>query len=120
MTLVVLVPGAWHRASSWAPVVRELDARGRRAVAVDLPGDRPGAGLLDHARAIEEALVAADRPAERAVLVGHSLGGLVVPVVAQRLGPDRVSAMVLVAALVPQPGMSFRDQVRADPGIMVE
>lgn len=46
--------------------------------------------------------------------------GLTVPVVAQRLGPERVSAMVLVCALVPRPGSSFDDQMRADPGIMAE
>ncbi|MFC4951220.1 alpha/beta fold hydrolase [Pseudonocardia sp. GCM10023141] len=120
MTLVVLVHGAWHTGSSWAPVVQALAERGRDAVAMDLPGDRPGSGLLDHAAAVEESIAAAiprDSP-ERVVLVGHSLGGLTVPVVAQRLGPDRVAAMVLVAALVPEPGRSFREQSRADPHIM--
>ncbi|MDA0566051.1 alpha/beta fold hydrolase [Streptomonospora sp. S1-112] len=35
---VVLLPGFWHGTWCWSPVAAELTARGRRAVAVDLPG----------------------------------------------------------------------------------
>lgn len=119
--------------------MRELTARGHTATAMDLPCDEPGLGALEYAEAVEAAIVAAGSTADPAagstatsaeepgpartapvVIVGHSLGGLTVPVVAQRLGPARVCAMVLVCALVPLPGSSFDDQVRADPGIMVE
>jgi pimeloyl-ACP methyl ester carboxylesterase len=115
MTAVVLVHGAWHDGRCWDPLVRELSARGHRAVAVDLPSAQPGLGCLDYAAVVEAAVAEA---AEPCVLVGHSLGGLTVPVVAQRLGPRRVVALMLVAALVPEPGRSFDDQVRADPGVM--
>lgn len=117
MTAVVLVHGAWHDGRCWDPLVRELSGRGHRAVAVDLPSDRPGLGCLDYAAVVEAAVGGV---AEPCVLVGHSLGGLTVPVAAQRLGPDRVVALVLVAALVPEPGRSFDDQVRADPGVMAD
>lgn len=122
MTLLVLVHGAWHSGSSWEPVVKELAARGRAAVTPDLPADRPGSTLLDYAAAVEEAIEAAAPrgSGERVLLVGHSLGGLTVPVVAQRLGPECVAGMVFVAALLPREGVSFRDQMRADPGLMVE
>ncbi|MBW0119635.1 alpha/beta fold hydrolase, partial [Pseudonocardia abyssalis] len=110
----VLVHGAWHDGSCWAPVVAELSARGHDAVAVDLPGDRPGATTADHLDAVLDAAGVDGR----VVLVGHSLGGLVVPVAAQRLGPERVAALVLVAALVPLPGASWRERTRAEPGIM--
>lgn len=114
---VVLVHGAWHDASCWHRVVRELDAVGRRAVAVDLPAGELGA------QAYADAVLAAVGPLrarERLVLVGHSLGGLTVPVVAQRLGPERVAALVLLAAVVPRPGMSFADVLRADRTVMAE
>ncbi len=117
MTGVVLVHGAWHDARCWAPVVGELGRRGCAALAVDLPSDQPGLGCLDYAAAVEKAAEGLPGPW---VLVGHSLGGLTVPVVAQRLGSQRVGALVLVAALVPEPGRSFDDQVRADPGVMAE
>ncbi|GAA3243903.1 alpha/beta hydrolase [Pseudonocardia petroleophila] len=110
----VLVHGAWHDGSCWAPVVSELSARGHDVVAVDLPGDRPGAGT----DAYVDAVLAAAGPDGRVVLVAHSLGGLTVPVAAQRLGPGRVAALVLVAALVPLPGSSWQERTRAEPGIM--
>jgi pimeloyl-ACP methyl ester carboxylesterase len=111
----VLVHGAWHDSSCWDLLVPELVARGHSAVAVDLPSDQPGLGAAEYADAVEAAMGPAP---ERCVLVGHSLGGLTVPVVAERRGPEGVAALVLVAALMPQPGVSFNDQVRLDPDIM--
>ena len=113
---VVLVHGAWHAGSCWAPLVTELRELGVAARAVDLPADRPGTGTGELVAAVREV---ADRIPGRVVLVGHSLGGLVVPVVAQELGPRRVAALVLVAALVPEPGRSWRDRVTTEPGVMV-
>lgn len=111
---VVLVHGAWHDGSCWAPVGELLAERGHDVVAVDLPSDRPGASTDEYVHAV----LAAAGPQGRVVLVGHSLGGLSVPVAAQRLGPDRAAALVLVAALVPLPGSSWADRTRAEPGIM--
>jgi len=69
-------------------------------------------GLEDYARAVADALGDADD----VVLVGHSLGGLTVPLV-PALRP--VARIVLVAALVPRPGQSLIDQLRGeDRGIL--
>ncbi|HVL84208.1 MAG TPA: alpha/beta hydrolase [Pseudonocardia sp.] len=117
MIRIALVHGAWHRASCWDAVARELAAAGHDVVTPELPSDRPGLG----AEAYAGAVIAALGPlagGTRVVLVGHSLGGLTVPVVAQRLGAAAVHALVLVAALVPRPGMSLEDQVRAEPAIL--
>ena len=43
MTTFALVHGAWHGAWCWEPVMAELERRGHRAVAVDLPCDDPAA-----------------------------------------------------------------------------
>lgn len=139
MTRIVLVHGAWHDSSCWGPLVDELSRRGHDAVAVDLPSETPGLGSEAYAEAVEEALAEAEAAVregagreeagreeagreqatdDRVVLVGHSLGGLTVPVVAQRLGPRRVAAMVLVAALLPRPGSSFDGRAREEPGVM--
>lgn len=110
---VVLVHGAWHRGSSWAPVVTELERAGVPVAAPDLPSDGPGAG---HAELVDPVLAAAEGPV---VLAGHSLGGLVAAVAAGRLDPTRVRALVLVAALVPEPGRSYLDRMRAERDLMV-
>ncbi len=98
MTDFVLVHGGWHGAWSWAFLVDELAARGHRAVAVDLPAEDPHAGAIPCA-----ALVAAALPGPDAVLVGHSLAGLVIPVVA---AAHPVRHLVYLAAMLPEPGRS--------------
>jgi pimeloyl-ACP methyl ester carboxylesterase len=135
---VVLVHGAWHDSSCWDPLRAELASRGLRTVAPDLPSDRPGLGAAEYARAVVDAVAGeaqggrsphghlpggdTDGPPAHGIgpllLVGHSLGGLTVPVAAQLLGPERVSALVLVGALLPVPGRSWNDQARADRTMM--
>ena len=113
MARFVLVHGAWHGAWCWAPLAAELQARGHSATAVDLPCADPAAGTQAYAEVVLAST--GDDPEHGVVLVGHSLGGLTVPVVAERmLARGRpVQAIVLVSALIPRPGMSFDDQVRA-------
>jgi hypothetical protein len=100
----VLVHGAWHGPWCWDGVVRELEGRGHSAVAVDLPSDDPAAGIERYAEVVSGAL----GDAGDVVLVGHSLAGLVIPLVAAR---RPVSRLVYVCALLPAPGRSLRDQL---------
>jgi thioesterase domain-containing protein len=114
-----LVHGAWHGAWCWDLVVAELRRRGFGAVAVDLPCDDPDAGAEAYARAVLDGLGAdargdtalGDTDNDGVVLVGHSLGGLTIPVVAQAFAERGrpVRAMVFVAALLPTVGASFDD-----------
>jgi pimeloyl-ACP methyl ester carboxylesterase len=71
MTTFGLIPGAFHGAWCWSAVVDELDARGHRGVAIDLPCDDPSAGFARYVEVTSDAL----RDVEGdVVLVGHSLG----------------------------------------------
>jgi alpha-beta hydrolase superfamily lysophospholipase len=108
-----LVHGAWHGAWCWDLVAAELCRRGYGAVAVDLPCADPYAGAEAYARTVLDALPSRDD----VVLVGHSLGGLTIPVVAQTLadGGRSVRALVFVAAILPTVGASFDDGARDDP-----
>ncbi len=96
MTYFVLVPGAGGRSWYWHRVVAELARRGCAAVAVDLPADDDTAGLTAYTDAVVAAL-----PAEPAVLVAQSMGGLTAPLVAARVP---VRGIVLLNAMVPRPG----------------
>jgi pimeloyl-ACP methyl ester carboxylesterase len=102
-----LVHGAGHGAWCWERVGPPLVARGHRVVAVDLPCDDPGKGCAGYADAVEAALP----PGDDLVLVGHSLGGLTIPLVAARR-PAR--ALVFLCAALPAFGESLDEQLARD------
>jgi pimeloyl-ACP methyl ester carboxylesterase len=100
----VLVHGAYHGAWCWDLLRRELKADGHAATAVELPCDDPGAGAERYA---DEVVAATPKTPEGVILVGHSLAGLTIPIVA---GRTRTLMTVYLCALVPVPGLSFDAQ----------
>jgi pimeloyl-ACP methyl ester carboxylesterase len=110
MTTFGLVHGAWHGAWCWDLLAAELEALGHRAVAVDLPCEDWDAGLEDNVAVVSAAL---DGAGPDTVLVGHSLGGITIPLVADR---RPLAHLVFLCALVPEPGRSLQETVRAEPG----
>lgn len=100
--------GAYHGPWCWDLVIPELERRGHSALAVDLPASDPGAGLEEYARVIEESMSSAEAPA----LVGHSMGGVPLPLVASRVA---VKKLIFVCALVPQPGVSMNELRASEP-----
>ena len=85
----VLVHGGLHGASCWDLLRPELEARGHRTFAMDLPIDRPNVWMDGYA---EAALAAIDgKAADDAILVGHSMGGMVIPRMAAKRPKARLS-----------------------------
>ena len=103
---IVLVHGAMHGAWCWEKIVPLLAARGRRVVAIDLPGlgddpaDPDTVTFEDYVNRIVETVEA--EPG-RVVLVGHSMGGNPITQAAEVFG-DRVARLVYLAAILPIPG----------------
>jgi pimeloyl-ACP methyl ester carboxylesterase len=94
----VLIPGAGGAATwYWHLVVPLLREAGNEAVAVDLPGPDPDAGLAEYADLVASA--AADR--DSVILVAQSLGGFTAPMAAARCA---VAGIVMVNAMIPVPG----------------
>ncbi|ORW01200.1 alpha/beta fold hydrolase [Mycobacterium kyorinense] len=114
MTLFALLHGGMHDGSSWDRVTPELRARGYDVVSPDLPVDDEDAGAEDWARIAIDAIDAAVGANERQVIVvGHSIAGLCVPVVAARRA---IREMVFVAGLIPVIGHSFAEHLSQNPG----
>jgi pimeloyl-ACP methyl ester carboxylesterase len=105
----VLVHGAGDSGWYWHLVQAELQARGHRAVAPDLPCDNRTASLDDYADAVAEAaLGAAGAGAAGAaagqpdlVIVSQSYGAFTATLAAGRLG---ARLLVLLAGMIPAPG----------------
>ncbi|TDD37464.1 alpha/beta hydrolase [Nonomuraea terrae] len=97
MATFALIHGGGGSAWDWHLLEPELRGRGHDVVAVDLPLGDEGAGLLDYADTVVEAL--GDR--RDVVVVAHSWGGFVGPLVCAR---TRTELLVLVTAMIPAPG----------------
>ena len=100
MATYALIHGAYDVGWYWHLVERELQERGHRTVAPDLPIEDDDASLLDNAQAVIDAIEATHDGGEL-VVVGQSWGGYVAPIVAERASADR---LVLVAPMIPRPG----------------
>jgi pimeloyl-ACP methyl ester carboxylesterase len=104
-----LVHGAYHGAWCWDRLTPKLEARGHRTLSVDLPNEDPDAGASEYAQV---AIDAFDSAGDDLIVVGHSLGGLTIPVIAQ-MRPVR--HLVFLCAMLPRPGSSHDDAGREEP-----
>lgn len=106
----VFVHGMSHGAWCWELVIPRLERAGHRAVAVDLPGhgrrahERARASVAAYAQAVADATALAGF--SRAIVVGHSMAGVVIPKVAELI-PARVAHLVFLAAVVLPSGASL-------------
>jgi pimeloyl-ACP methyl ester carboxylesterase len=105
---IALVHGSYHGAWCWDLVRGPLEAAGHRVIAVDLPISTPGLGAAAYAQVVLDALAGTTEP----LVVGHSMGGLVIPLVAAR---RPVRRLAFLAAFLPRPGESLNDQRAAEP-----
>lgn len=120
MARIILVHGAWGDATGWVRLVPLLEQAGHRVEALDLPGHgrSPVApetvGQAAYVAHVEQVLL----QGPPALLVGHSMGGMVIAQVAARQ-PGRVIACVFVAALLPRDGESLLGLIsqQETPGI---
>jgi pimeloyl-ACP methyl ester carboxylesterase len=125
MSTFVLVHGAWHGGWCWERLVPALAKQGHESITMDLPVDDASATFEDYARVVVDASAGAG---DDVVVVGHSLGSMVIPLVA---AARPVSSLVFLCGVIPnfegmpwdgaprmdEPG-SFDAAVRAEDGTM--
>jgi pimeloyl-ACP methyl ester carboxylesterase len=111
----VLVHGACHGAWCWEAVAERLAAKGHAVVTLDLPGhgrrasEYATASVANYARAVMDAM--ALEGISRGIVVGHSMGGIVIPKVAEA-APERVAHLVFLAAVaLPDGGSLFESHL---------
>jgi pimeloyl-ACP methyl ester carboxylesterase len=105
MTTFALVHGGWHGAWCWERLAPFLQQAGHDVVTMDLPSEDGTASFDTYADVVCAALIGCD---DDVVLVGHSMGGNTVPLVAAR---RPVRHLVYLCAIVPDIGRSVADQL---------
>lgn len=102
----VLIHGAATGGQCWVKFVRELEDMGHEAVAPDLPGSgqrwQEQATLEAYRDAVLNVLEDGD------VLVGHSMAGYIIRMVAD-VAPKKIAHLMYIAAAVPSEGLSILD-----------
>lgn len=112
MSVFCLVNGSTQNPLCWKLLIPELERRGAQVVTPSLPVDEPQASATRYAEVIAASLAGAS---EDVVLVGHSASGMFIPLVP---GLRPIRRLVYLAALIPQPGASIREQLAADPEML--
>lgn len=112
MSIFCLVNGSTQNPLCWKLLVPELENHGHRLITPSLPVDEPDASGTRYAEVIAKAL---EGEGDDVILVGHSASGMFIPLVPS-LRPIR--HLVYLAALIPKPGASIRDQLAANPDML--
>lgn len=113
----VLIHGAWQAPYVWDGVKADLVGSGHQVVIVELPGhgtDTTPPHQLSLEAYRDKVIGAISTIEEEVVLVGHSMGGMVITAVAEQI-PAKISKLVYVGAFLPVSDQSLTDLAFADP-----
>jgi pimeloyl-ACP methyl ester carboxylesterase len=116
MKTFVLVHGAWQAPYVWATVEHQLTSAGQKVIIVELPahGDDttfPGRVSINAYR--DKVIAAMSGVKGKVMLIGHSMGGVVVTAVAEKV-PDQIEKLIYIGAFVPASGQSLFDLAATD------
>ena len=117
----VLVHGAWHGSWCWFRLETMLENRGHTVHAVELPAhgideNTPGTTVLDdYENKVVDYL---DSINSKVILVGHSMGGIVISAAAEKR-PRKIKKLVYLAAFLLQDGQSLMDLASQDTNSIV-
>jgi pimeloyl-ACP methyl ester carboxylesterase len=117
MSTYILCHGSWYQPSTWTRVAGELNRAGHAASTVSYPGDagdETPASEITQQSYVDAVLGVVDAADEPVVLVGHSMGGMVISLASDQR-PDRIEAAVYVSAFLLPDGNSIFDYSQSTP-----
>ncbi|RKF51729.1 alpha/beta hydrolase [Bacillus wiedmannii] len=118
MSTYVLVHGAWQGEWAWELVKPQLEAFGHTVVTLDLPGSgkdmtpSPNITLDSYVNAVTATI---NQQNEKVILVGHSMGGIVITQTAELI-PNKIDKLVYLCAFLPQNGESLSSKLDGEAG----
>ncbi len=113
----VLVHGAWQAPYVWDAVRADLVKKGHQVIIVELPGhgsDKTPPLKLTLDAYTDKVIEAVSQVKGKVILVGHSMGGMVVTNVAEKI-PTKISKLVYIGAFLPASGQALTDLAYSDP-----
>lgn len=117
----ILVHGAFAGAYAWEKVKPLLETAGNTVITFDLPAhgdDDTPATEATFESYVERVGRFMEAEPEKVVLVGHSMGGVVISQVAENLS-DKIEKLVYLSAYVPQNGQSLQDLAEQDADSLI-
>jgi catalase len=105
---IVLVHGSWMDASVWYKVIPVLQSAGYEVIAVNLPGHGSDNTPLEKItlQTYVDAVKTAIGTKDNIILVGHSMGGIVITETAEQI-PAQIKKLIYVGAFLPKNGESM-------------
>jgi len=121
MSTYVLIHGAWHGAWCWKNVIPLIEKEGHKVIAPDLPGHgenkRPIAEITLQAYT-DRVCQILDEQSDPVILVGHSMGGVVITQTAE-YRPSKIKKLVYVTAFLLQNGEFLLQHAEPDTEALV-
>jgi len=102
------VSGSETSSDAWTPVLDRLGESGHSCCIHGLDQIAWGQGVAAGIEALADRIGGRRIDSEETILVGHSIAGLLLPSLGERLG---AATQVYIAALLPRPGQSVLDQL---------
>ena len=102
--LYIFVHGAWHAAWCWQKVAEKMRKMGYQVLTPDLPGHGATESLASKttfADYVASLVALIKNQDQKVILVGHSMGGMVISQVAEFI-PEKIAELIYVAAFIPK------------------
>lgn len=118
MSTYVLVHGAWQGEWAWDLVKPQLEAFGHTVITLDLPGsgkDTTPSQNITLDSYVNAVTATIDQQNEKVILVGHSMGGIVITQTAELI-PNKIDKLVYLCAFLPQNGESLGSKLDGEAG----
>ncbi len=104
----ILIHGAMTDGTVWFKLKPLLEAKGHNVVVVNLLGhgkDDTVFSSISYEKYVSLIIDNVNKQSEKVILVGHSMAGLLIASVAEKL-PSKIESLVFIAAFMPQSGDS--------------
>ncbi|MEC2863573.1 alpha/beta hydrolase [Bacillus thuringiensis serovar kyushuensis] len=118
MSTYILVHGAWQGEWAWELVKPQLEALGHTVITLDLPGsgkDTTPSQNITLDSYVDAVTANINQQNEKVILVGHSMGGIVITQTAELI-PNKIDKLVYLCAFLPRNGESLGSKLDGEDG----